>query len=65
MDIASKNSDPYALPRLVDTTGISDDEFSAWLNGLASFVPRRAHRPDPGQLVDPEEESVQFTAAVY
>jgi hypothetical protein len=43
------------LPRLVDSGGLSDLEFRAWLAGTASLLPKRPHEMSEGQLV--EEES--------
>jgi peptidoglycan/xylan/chitin deacetylase (PgdA/CDA1 family) len=46
--IASRGSDPFLLPRLIDTTGVADVEFESWLSGAAAFLPRRrvrAHAP--------------------
>jgi peptidoglycan/xylan/chitin deacetylase (PgdA/CDA1 family) len=54
MGLASMDSNPYLLPRLLDTPGISAGEFSAWLSGLASCVPRRENLPDPNQLTEKE-----------
>ena len=39
--IASKESDPLMLPRLIDTAGLSDVEFEGWLTGASAFLPRR------------------------
>jgi peptidoglycan/xylan/chitin deacetylase (PgdA/CDA1 family) len=35
-------TNPFLLPRLVDTTGMSDLEFRAWLAGTASLLPTRS-----------------------
>ena len=39
--IASKESDPLMLPRLIDTVNLSDLEFEGWLTGASAFLPRR------------------------
>lgn len=39
--IASKESDPLMLPRLIDTMNLSDVEFEGWLTGASAFLPRR------------------------
>jgi hypothetical protein len=39
--IASKESDPLMLPRLIDTVNLSDVEFEGWLTGASAFLPRR------------------------
>ena len=39
--LASAGTDPLLLPRLVDHTGLSEVEFSAWLSGLASLLPHK------------------------
>jgi len=49
--IATSQSNPLLLPRLVDTTGRSDLEFESWVNGIAHFLSsgkraRLAYRPD-------------------
>ena len=49
--LASPQSNPLLLPRLVDTSGRSDLEFESWVNGIAHFLSsgkraRLAYRPD-------------------
>jgi len=49
--IATSQSNPLLLPRLVDTSGRSDLEFESWVNGIAHFLSsgkraRLAYRPD-------------------
>jgi peptidoglycan/xylan/chitin deacetylase (PgdA/CDA1 family) len=39
--IASRESDPLLLPRLIDTVSLSDVEFEGWLTGASAFLPRR------------------------
>lgn len=62
MGLATAGSDPYALPRLVDSPGMSADEFSAWVSGLAAWIPRREYPSDPNQLI--EEEVPRAAAAL-
>ncbi len=45
--LAGSASDSYLLPRLLDQSGLSDDEFESWASGLAAFLPRR-----PGVALD-------------
>jgi peptidoglycan/xylan/chitin deacetylase (PgdA/CDA1 family) len=63
MGFASLHSDVYALPRLLDAPSLSSDEFSAWLSGLAAWIPRREYPPDPQQLVEEEPEGTRTAAA--
>lgn len=42
--IASTDSDPLMLPRLIDTMNVSDLEFEGWLTGASAFLPRRRIR---------------------
>ncbi|HKP13782.1 MAG TPA: polysaccharide deacetylase family protein [Blastocatellia bacterium] len=42
--LASVNSHPMALPRLVDTSLLSLTEFKGWLDGVSDFLPQRARR---------------------
>ena len=39
--IASAESDPLMLPRLIDTVNVSAMEFEGWLTGASAFLPRR------------------------
>ncbi|MEP6913284.1 MAG: polysaccharide deacetylase family protein [bacterium] len=38
---ASPESHPLLLPRLLDTSGLSDIEFEGWLTGVSAALPRR------------------------
>lgn len=38
---ASPQSHPLLLPRLLDTSGLSDIEFQGWLTGVSAALPRR------------------------
>lgn len=40
--LASADSHPMRLPRLVDTSLLSMTEFKGWLNGISDFLPQRA-----------------------
>jgi hypothetical protein len=42
--IASADSDPLLLPRLIDTVNVSELEFEGWLTGASAFLPRRRVR---------------------
>lgn len=42
--LASVASDPFLLPRLIDTVNTSALEFESWLTGASQFLPRRAVR---------------------
>ena len=49
--IATPQSNPLLLPRLVDTSGRTDLEFESWVNGIAHFLSsgkraKLAYRPD-------------------
>lgn len=47
--LASGTSDPFLLPRLIDTVNTSALEFEGWLTGASQFLPRRAvHTDVPG-----------------
>lgn len=39
--LASSESQPLALPRLIDTCNITPLEFEGWLTGTSQFLPRR------------------------
>jgi len=38
---ASRQAHPLLLPRLLDTSGLSDIEFEGWLTGVSAALPRR------------------------
>lgn len=50
--LASSHCNRFLLPRLLDAPGISMEEFSAWLSGLAQFVPRKEYPFAEGQLAE-------------
>jgi peptidoglycan/xylan/chitin deacetylase (PgdA/CDA1 family) len=39
--LASRASNPFMLPRLIDTSHVSELEFEGWLSGVSAFLPRR------------------------
>lgn len=39
--LASRNSNPLSLPRLVDTMSLSPIEYEGWLTGVSAAIPRR------------------------
>jgi hypothetical protein len=39
--LASPASNPFMLPRLIDTSHVSELEFEGWLSGVSQFLPRR------------------------
>ncbi len=43
--IASPDTDPLLLPRLIDTSNLSAIEFESWTTGVGSFLPLRSHSP--------------------
>jgi peptidoglycan/xylan/chitin deacetylase (PgdA/CDA1 family) len=44
LGLASSNTNPLLLPRLVDVTSLSAIEFESWLTGLSAALPRRSER---------------------
>jgi peptidoglycan/xylan/chitin deacetylase (PgdA/CDA1 family) len=48
--LAHPRSDPLLLPRLLDVSGMSATEYTAWISGLASLLPRRS-----ASVAPPEE----------
>ena len=53
--LCTTHTDPFLLPRLVDTPVVSDLEFRSWLAGTAEWLPRRHTEMGEGQLVEEEE----------
>jgi peptidoglycan/xylan/chitin deacetylase (PgdA/CDA1 family) len=50
--LAHIGADPMLLPRLVDTTGVTDAEFVAWISGFGQLLPHRAYASPKGQLME-------------
>jgi peptidoglycan/xylan/chitin deacetylase (PgdA/CDA1 family) len=48
--LASRKSDPYLLPRVLDVSGMTQEEFDAWICGVADFLPKRIYAPSLTQL---------------
>ena len=57
--LCADGTDPFLLPRLVVTPGLSDLEFRSWVSGTADFLPKRHTEMSEGQLV--EEETLAKT----
>lgn len=49
-------TDPFLLPRLVDSGSISELSFRAWLTGSAGLIPVRSQRMEEGQLIEEQED---------
>ena len=50
--LCSNASNRMRLPRLVDTSGLTDLEFRSWVAGVAEILPQRPYTPESGQLGD-------------
>jgi peptidoglycan/xylan/chitin deacetylase (PgdA/CDA1 family) len=46
--LATRESNPMMLPRLIDTCVKAPIEFEAWLTGVATVMPKRQHSYNPG-----------------
>ena len=46
--IATRQTDPLLLPRLIDTMNLSNLEFESWACGAGAFLPTRRHEPTHG-----------------
>jgi peptidoglycan/xylan/chitin deacetylase (PgdA/CDA1 family) len=53
--LCTARTNPLMLPRVLDTVGVSDLEFRAWLAGTAELFPTRPYHMSEGQLVEEEE----------
>ena len=53
--LCTARTNPLLLPRLVDTPGLSDLEFHAWLDGSADLLPKRSNEMSEGQLLEEDE----------
>ncbi|MEP7346031.1 MAG: polysaccharide deacetylase family protein [Gemmatimonadaceae bacterium] len=45
--LASKKDNPLMLPRLIDTTALTQLEFDGWLTGVSEFIPKRRGTAGP------------------
>jgi peptidoglycan/xylan/chitin deacetylase (PgdA/CDA1 family) len=54
--MASRRTAPLLLPRLLDTDTLTTTEFSAWISGLASFLPQRAYTAPEWMLVRSQKQ---------
>jgi peptidoglycan/xylan/chitin deacetylase (PgdA/CDA1 family) len=50
--LAERRTDPLLLPRLVDTNFFTEEEFLAWLSGIAACLPRKRYLEEEGQLLE-------------
>lgn len=50
--MASSGTEPLLLPRLVDTSLLTEDEFVGWLSGIAAFLPKRRYVESEGQFLE-------------
>jgi peptidoglycan/xylan/chitin deacetylase (PgdA/CDA1 family) len=50
--LARADTDLMLLPRLVDTTGLTDAEFLSWISGFGQLLPQRAYVSAEGQLME-------------
>jgi peptidoglycan/xylan/chitin deacetylase (PgdA/CDA1 family) len=53
--LGTRQTNPLLLPRLVDTSGLSDLGFRAWLTGTGNLMPKRQVEMREGQLLEEEE----------
>ncbi len=61
--LCTTQTDPLMLPRLVDTSAVSDLEFRAWLAGTADLIPRRRDHTSEGvHLEQPALAAVEVEA---
>ncbi len=50
--IASRRTNPFLLPRLVDSTLLTMNEFESWVTGVAALLPQRRHVMSSNQLLE-------------
>jgi peptidoglycan/xylan/chitin deacetylase (PgdA/CDA1 family) len=55
--LASRDTDPLLLPRLLDTCALTEDEFIGWLSGMASILPQRPVTPPDGDESHLQEQA--------
>jgi peptidoglycan/xylan/chitin deacetylase (PgdA/CDA1 family) len=50
--LAARESDAMFLPRFVDTSTATEDEFVSWLAGVAEFIQKGRYVETPGQFLE-------------
>ncbi len=50
--LCSATSDPFFLPRLVDTSTLTSAEFAGWVSGFSQWLPRRKYKAVGGQFLE-------------
>ncbi len=63
LGLATAESNPFLLPRLLDHANLSDTEFRSWLMGVADLFPRRQYPMTEGQLMKPNWNSAPDKAS--
>ena len=63
--LCTASTNPLLLPRLVDTPGLSDLEFRAWLDGSADLLPNRPYEMSEGQLLEEELAAKHASGALF
>ncbi len=58
--LCDRHSRRMCLPRLVDTSTLSDLEFRGWLSGVSAILPQRPYVHSQGQLGDENEATTGF-----
>ena len=63
--LATRDTHPLDLPRVIDTMALADVEFRAWTAGVSAFIPRRRFRIADSERLewDGPRESVRSAAA--
>ena len=59
--LATPESNPCLLPRIVDSTSLTLQQLENWLTGVAALLPTRSYLPDLSQ-VEPEQEAPRVRA---
>jgi peptidoglycan/xylan/chitin deacetylase (PgdA/CDA1 family) len=55
--LASRHTDPFLLPRVLDSCALTENEFLGWLTGIAGFLPQRAAPPPDGTACCPRPDA--------
>jgi hypothetical protein len=45
LGLATQRHNYFLLPRVLDSSGMTPDEFEAWISGVAAILPLRSHPP--------------------